>query len=501
MAGHSHTVKVDPATGDIMLASEWGKALDKIDIAVGKVEAMRKPTPKKSPARTALSGIRGAIVNLRSIVENRKRADEAAAAAGQINGDPGNVELMRAKAQTIMGLLAAYGRDFKVKDIDIDLPELPTTDEEYGKLAEEVSNERLGELVIHWQAQVAESEYKEGDKKIWPADWSLTDAPAVRPPAIAVLKAAAIAAKADGLLKIRPLMVSDENPSKRAFHKAAGDVAADQAKQFGKGAATAQATKDEIEAKTGYTPGALYGRIDLPTPKQTADRGLTEAVGTAGGIVRFLQAMATTGTAGGISLAQLAGFWSAKQDNVDYLKNAFRAATAGHHEWIPSNMILEVCQIAQSPVQLAKAVGWSRLQHELRADTSHLIFKPSYATGTKMVGGREVRVLCGHAGALYVQTDKKIEPSTASEGRFHERLRSAVDKTSIATTIVKLREVMADTIWNPSTEPMPAGLHTEYLTSDGKKVDFANIAAIQEGHWNTVNDVFTTVATALASYG
>jgi hypothetical protein len=492
MEGTPHKLTIDRAKGEIRLASVEADALNKVDAAITKVGGMTAPAKDKAAAQKDLRAIRAMLQSLRGMVARR----DAATKAGTDKPDPSGVNQMKTKADDVMAALKKYGTDYKVKDINIDLPTFDS-EEEYGKLAKEEGTERVNLAIIAWQEQVAGTGFKEDAVEVW-QNWTVSDRTAIATPAIAVLKKEAIKAKADLKQKIRPLFTSDGAP-KRAFHKAAGDVAAGQAKQAGLAKVKKPESVTEVN-KTAYVADREYGKIQTPKGKETVDPKLQNAVESAGGIVKFMSGMATVKSAGGMTYAEFVTAWG-NQTNVDYLKDKFRAVDPGKHEWIPSNLIGDVIARAHKPQHAVAAAGWVRLHNELRCDTTHLIFLPKYSTGKKTVGGVEHDVLAGHSGALYVETDKTIEPSTEKQNIWHNELRTVFDNsTSISSCINALEQKFAATIWN-GTDALPANIYKKYLSSDGTQIDFSKLAATQAGRFKAVKAVFAQVRTALAAFG
>jgi hypothetical protein len=493
MQGVPHKLTVDLAKGEIRLASVEADALKKVDDAIAKVAAMTAPQNDKAAAQADLRAIRATLQSLRGMVSRR----DTAAKAGTDKADPSGVNLMKSKADDVMAALKAYGTKYKVKDINIDLPTFDAEDE-YEKLAKEEGTERVNLAIIAWQEQVAGAGFKEDTVEVW-KDWTVSDRTAIATPAISVLKKEAIKAKADLKQKIRPLFTTD-GPPKRAFHKAAGDVAATQAKQSGLAKVKKPESTTEINNKTAYVADSNYGKVQTPKGKETVDPKLQNAVESAGGIVPFMTGMATVKAAGGMTYAEFVTAWG-NQTNVDYLKDKFRAVDPAKHEWIPSNLIADVIARAHKPQHAVNAVGWVRLHNELRCDTTQVIFSPKYATGKKTVGGVEHKVLCGHSGALYVETDKTIEPSTEKQNIWHNELRAVFDgATSISRCINALEQKFADTVWN-GTDALPGDIYKKYMSSDGTQIDFSTLAATQAARYKAVKAVFAQVRTALAPYG
>jgi len=212
--------------------------------------------------------------------------------------------------------------------------------------------------------------------------------------------------------------------------------------------------------------------------------------------------MATARAAGGMSHADFETAWG-NQDNVNFLKDQFRAADPGKHEWIPSNMIRDVIARAHTTGDAEKAAAWVELHHKLRCDTSHLIYLPSYTVETTEIDGAHVHVLSGHSGALYLEDAGKSKPapSTFKQGTWHDELRKAFsDSTSIVGCIDDLRARFKATIWN-GTDALPDNVFKKYVDSTGKPIDWSTLAKDQADRFKDVDKVFLACRTQLEKFG
>ena len=174
----------------------------------------------------------------------------------------------------------------------------------------------------------------------------------------------------------------------------------------------------------------------------TRDAALVTAIGNAGGIIAFLNSMAKTRSAGGMSEAQLETAWT-NQANLDYVKDLFRAAMPERHEWIPSNFIPNVVRLASVATPAGQEAGetfalWVRVQHEWRTPTRSLIFKPTgqtrraFSADVPQSDGTTRRlpvvILQGHSGAVYAPAEDgaltaRPVPQTKGQPWWHDELR------------------------------------------------------------------------------
>ena len=172
---------------------------------------------------------------------------------------------------------------------------------------------------------------------------------------------------------------------------------------------------------------------------------------------------------------------SGRMENARWTKDRFRDAreggptSTGQHEWIPSNMIADMVTRDRSPSDAAETASWVDAQHELRTDTSFIVFPPTKsadlqqawedfvnqaqgsATPADFIEGRKVQAssfsLAGHTGALYLREDEtrpKV-PQTKGQGTFHDTLRNLVKASSTPDEYkTKLRKEVRSgkLIWN-----------------------------------------------------
>jgi hypothetical protein len=480
MQGHVHKLTVDLVKKEIRLASAEGEALAKVQAAIDKIRAMPATAEQKDKAQKALRDILGTLRELKVMLERRVKNPSD-------KPDPAGTELMREKAQSVMDDLAKYGKEFKVGDIDVDLPKFDSA-EEYGALAKEEGGRRLDRAFTIWEEDVRKSGYKEGTVEVW-SGWKVKNPDGIKGPSIETLKKAVVDGKADGTVKVQNLLA---NPSdlKKQFHTLAGKAVEAQVIASG----LAKVSKDESKAaiqKALYVYDGEYGKMEVPTTKPEADPKLKDAVTKAGGIVSFMHKMAAERVAGEMTHAEFEAAWT-DSANVEWLKNAFRGADPGKHEWIPSNMIRDVIARAHKVNDLEVAAAWIELHHELRAPTDGLIFNPSYGTTKLTVDGAAVEALCGHSGALYVKTGEegKGEPLTEKQNEWHGELRKAfAANESILACIEALERIFAETIWNGEAR-IPSRIYREYCDANGNKVAWATIEGDQKRKYDAAQAVF-----------
>jgi hypothetical protein len=499
--GHTLTADPDPEKPEIRLASVEQEALTKVQAAIAQVQGMDVVAPTKNGAVEQLQKIRAELTTLQGLV-TKAISNNAVDVVPQFQLK----KQMEASAKAIMDSLKTYGDDFKVHDV-IDLPQF-TTDEDYRLLAENVGQARLEKAFTSWTNDVKNSGFREGEKEIW-AGFAIVEQ-AASAPALAALADAAKGAAIQTKTGLSTALTKKGEPIKEVFHRTAGDQVVEQVKDQGKKEAESVETKAAID-KTAYVPNTTYGKIETPKEKPSPGQALKEAV-AAHGIVAFMKGMATDKEAEGMTYDELVEAWKV-QANVNWLKDQFRAANSGQHEWIPSNMILEVIERAQSAAGAIHAAAWIDLHHTLRSPTPNLIFKPSYALGSVSIEGQQEQILSGHSGAVYYPRGAKkpklnsgaaavsAVPSTTKQNEWHDELRRLFrTNATIGKVITAMEQFFQTTIWDGDEGDVPAAVFRDYVTSTGAPVDWEDLVAAQKGRYKEVQGNFDNCRAKLTAF-
>ncbi|MEU4499751.1 hypothetical protein [Streptomyces sp. NPDC024089] len=180
-------------------------------------------------------------------------------------------------------------------------------------------------------------------------------------------------------------------------------------------------------------------------------------------IIPFLKAMAgntpvevTQGEISGkVDMDLFEKAWDDKMDGKsitsDWIKNRFRGAMSGHHEWIPSNYIMEVTKRARDAA--GEGIKWIDLQHELRNRTFCIVFSPDKAPpeirSASVNNGpeKEYSLPYGHTGAVYFEGSQRI----TYEEDFHKSLRAAfTSSTTVKGAAQAAWKVAQEWVWDGS---------------------------------------------------
>jgi len=234
----------------------------------------------------------------------------------------------------------------------------------------------------------------------------------------------------------------------------------------------------------------LVESISTFSGTQSVSEDLQAAERTAGGIINLLDTIARGQTVNGINHSRLTQLWD-QTVNREWLKNRFRAATPGSHEWIPTNMIPEVIQRAQATGDAEEGAKWVKVHHELRTDTSWVIFKPSYSQKEKQENGQLYIVMQGHPGALYVQEGTTLVPQTEKSGLWHDELRTHFrSNQTVSAVLTNLQAYFQQTVWQSG---LPSNIYPSHRTSRGILIDMQNLSSQQRDQFNAMNAMFDRI--------
>ncbi|MFF9144769.1 hypothetical protein ACF1BN_07925 [Streptomyces sp. NPDC014861] len=151
------------------------------------------------------------------------------------------------------------------------------------------------------------------------------------------------------------------------------------------------------------------GFVNLPGTHASADIELKDAVeasknlGTEKPIINFLKAMVEKGEAGGMKSDKFLELWGVGA-NAEWVKDRFRDVASGRHEWIPSNYIgrvLEIAIKAKESHHVDVAKGWITLQSSLRSFTCDVIWDLRVHSETTAVNAGNLHA---HTGAFTENT-------------------------------------------------------------------------------------------------
>jgi phage-related protein len=245
------------------------------------------------------------------------------------------------------------------------------------------------------------------------------------------------------------------------------------------------------------------------------DEALVNAVTSAGGIIKFLTGIAT-GRAGSLTEGEFEAFWTAKQANVDYIKDRFRDAMPAQHEWIPSNFIINIIQRASrqraGEEDTEAAALWVNVQHEWRSSTDNLIFRPigvrrrEFTADVPLQDGTTERqrmvVLQGHSGAVYAGAEdsgftSRSVPQTKGQPQWHDELRSFFEasgsisesRASVQSLMRRVTYFAAETVWEGSSIS-GLELFDRYSSATGSPVSFKSIEERASGAYDLIDADF-----------
>jgi Domain of unknown function (DUF4157) len=246
-----------------------------------------------------------------------------------------------------------------------------------------------------------------------------------------------------------------------------------------------EASKDQQDNDLDFRVKIAPNDTVLPGSTKFNDN-LKKAVESVG-IVEFMKSMAKGTTIMGINRSKLEKLWK-NQNNKDWLKSKFRLANKGNHEWIPSNMIMDVVNRTAGVEDGVEVADWIELQHNLRTDTSWVIFNPSKGSIEKHEG-KDYTVLHGHIGAVYLKGEQKTKGANV----FHGALRSSfVASQKINQCIESLQAVFKEWVWDGKENPSPS-IHP-LLEWNGVKIvdDLSGVKSRQSSNYQSSKEMFNS---------
>lgn len=217
-----------------------------------------------------------------------------------------------------------------------------------------------------------------------------------------------------------------------------------------------------------------------------------------GSIITFLSLCVKHNEVGGIPVSEIQRLWKEDAAVRHWIKSAYRDADTWKHEWIPTNMVMDVVERAILNRDKSQE-DWIALQHALRSPTHHVIWRIDFIKGDVVVMGHSglgrnlSKDLASATEALFAAQSDKGEGSakrlasaqarydralrdaakrnltkprgivtTMTQQKFHDELRSAwsANKT-IPEFLGKLKEIIQKEIWDgtvPSGVPLNAKL-------------------------------------------
>ncbi|MFB7950874.1 hypothetical protein [Streptomyces sp. NPDC056045] len=257
--------------------------------------------------------------------------------------------------------------------------------------------------------------------------------------------------------------------------------------------------------KSGGDPEkfSIVAKASPPTPVGQATVGFTskdyklilrKAIPGAADIIPFLKKLAANGSETveyeGSEVKVDMDFFKEAWDKKPYsqargfIKKRFRDATPGHHEWIPSDYILIVVERAQKAETIVAGEKWIDDHHDLRSDTSLLVFHnldeaPPETVQDNVDGTRKkFSVPTGHIGAVYYKGDQK----TKYEPKFHNAARNVFNNANeISGVATNLKAVAEKWIWD-GNRSYPHTVHPECLDKNGEQVT----ATRQQGNYTQI---------------
>jgi hypothetical protein len=195
---------------------------------------------------------------------------------------------------------------------------------------------------------------------------------------------------------------------------------------------------------------------------------LKQAVSLAGGIVKFMKDIAGGKTLSGIDRKKLGELWNqktnGKTDHRKELKDLFRSAASGKHEWIPTDLMLEVIDRDMDANNIGEVPKWIDLQHKFRIPSAEVVFAANKAKSVSF-NNTNYAVFQGHVGAVYLEESVQNQRTGRSSIKFTEQTTSQMDfhndlraNFRSATTVLKVLGEIEKTVnvWVWDGKSMPS---------------------------------------------
>ncbi len=222
------------------------------------------------------------------------------------------------------------------------------------------------------------------------------------------------------------------------------------------------------ETITAHVEGKINPQGDTPPKKKRKTislevEELKEEIKKAGGIIKFMKTCQST---------KFDKFWQNKDCKAE-IKNQFRAADKGKHEWLPCEKINKVVERASNAKNFADGTKWIDFQHEVRTSTTYLVFNPEYSDVKDKDNGKYI--LQGHVGAIYRLKNGKPSKQTMKEFKWHQELHSFFETSKSCKELLgKIESHFDNTIWDGSKSKN--AIDDDYCNSTGNKVTLDNIS-------------------------
>lgn len=252
-------------------------------------------------------------------------------------------------------------------------------------------------------------------------------------------------------------------------------------KEGGERRITSIATDEDDEKVISALPGIGFNLTDyryglftnLPNTGEKADQNFKDAVNNCIGpdkpIINFLKHMVRENAeVDGVTAAEFIQIMKQKGANAAWIKEQFREARPGHHEWIPTNYIhrvLETAIASRSNDGLDAAIDWITLQHDLRSFTCDVIWDLRIDSTTTEVTRENLAV---HTGAY-----KENTYSSKSDPIYHgdPKARGSERLPGVRIAPGGLRGIFEDFLETPEGHDKSAKgflLHLEALVKGGE---------------------------------
>ncbi|MEX5301245.1 hypothetical protein [Kocuria sabuli] len=302
------------------------------------------------------------------------------------------------------------------------------------------------------------------------------------------------------------------------FLRVLGDDTVDRMKSDASQIITAQDNDrllQRIQTMSYTASGGPWGTF-VDMPENAVHALIKTAIMQAKGIIPFLRALVSSGEFNGVTLEGFSTVWNDSPPAMNYAKSRYRGSRP-LHEWIPTNFIPSVLEIAVRAVSagsIRDGLRWVTAQNSLRSPTRWVLHRPSVLPRDVGEDGGPAFtvVLSGHVGAFRKKKGGRWVPTGIIDTEdFHNWLRNefiAHHGLGPLGYIRHLQGQLQKWVWDGDVSMIPAsmlndpiGMHYRVDEDEYMELTIAQLALRQSGNWRNIELNFAAAYTATEKEG
>ncbi|WP_035929176.1 hypothetical protein [Kocuria rosea] len=271
---------------------------------------------------------------------------------------------------------------------------------------------------------------------------------------------------------------------------------------------------ERIRTMSYTASGGPWGTF-VGIPDNVIHAFVKTAIVRASGIIPFLRALVSPGNSNGVTLKDFSTVWNDSPPAKDYAKSRFRGRNV--HEWIPTDFIprvLEVAASAASAGNIRDGLRWITAQNTLRSPTRWVLHHPSVLPhDIDAEGGPTFKVvLSGHVGSFREKKGGKWVPAGFIDMQdFHNWLRNEFNAHHGLGPLGYIRHLQAQLparVWDGRVDKIPAsllshpvGMHYRIDDKNYRSLTIGELAALQRANWDEIQKNFVAAYDATEEEG